>query len=179
MNAYHAAHGHYPPAAVVGPDGKTVHSWRVELLPYLGEQELFESYKLDEPWDGEHNQRLVEKVPQIYSTCEPSKKGEADYYVVTGKGTLFDGDAPQRESITDAPSETILVLQSRRGMPWTKPADIESPAEGDAVRPVRGGGDGFYAAFADGTVKLVPKTADRATLRALFTKAGGEAVKLR
>ncbi len=26
LNEYHAAHGHYPPSAVIGPDGKTPHS---------------------------------------------------------------------------------------------------------------------------------------------------------
>lgn len=180
FQAYHAAHGHYPPAAVVGPDGKTWHSWRVELLPYLGEQKLFEQYKLDEPWDSEQNKKLVEKIPEIYSTTEASKKGNSDYFVVTGKGTLFDGAAfSDRESITDAPGDTIVVLQSYRHTPWTKPADIDHSANLNEVRQFRGFYDGFYAAFADGTVRLVPTTTDPATIRAMFTKAGGDQVKLR
>lgn len=40
-------------------------------------------------------------------------------------------------------------------------------------------GKGFYAAFADGTVKFVTKETDAASVRAMFTKAGGEEVKLR
>ena len=35
MMAYQDQHGHLPPAVVMGPDGKTPHSWRVEVLPYL------------------------------------------------------------------------------------------------------------------------------------------------
>ncbi|HEV3342325.1 MAG TPA: M56 family metallopeptidase [Pirellulales bacterium] len=180
LNAYHDEHGHYPPAAVVGPDGKTLHSWRVELLPYLAEQELFESYKLDEPWDSEHNKRLVDRIPSIYGTSVWSQKGDADYFVVTGKGTLFDADQPgRREGVADAPGETILVLESRQRIPWTKPADIETTADHDSVRPFRGHGKGFYAAFADGTVKFVSKATDAASVRAMFTKAGGDEVKLR
>jgi uncharacterized protein DUF1559 len=180
FQAYHAAHGHYPPAAVVGPDGKTLHSWRVELLPYLDEQKLLEQYKLDEPWDSEHNKQLIEKIPEIYSTTEASKKGNTDYFVVTGKGTLFDAAAlAKRESITDSPGETLLVLQSHRRTPWTKPVDIDHAANLNEVRQFRSFEDGFYAAFADGTVRLVPKTTDPATIRAMFTKAGGEQVKLR
>jgi beta-lactamase regulating signal transducer with metallopeptidase domain len=180
LNAYHDEHGHYPPAAVVGPDGKTVHSWRVELLPYLGEQELFESYRLDEPWDGEHNKPLVEKTPSIYATSFWSDKGDADYFVVTGEGTLFDADQPgRRESVADAPGETILLLQSRQKVAWTKPVDIETTADHDSVRPFRGHGKGFYAAFADGTVKFVSKATSAASVRAMFTKAGGDEVKLR
>ena len=179
FNAYHDEHGHYPPAAVVGPDGKTVHSWRVELLPYLGEQKLFDEYKLDEPWDSDHNKPLVEKIPSIYSTSQWSGKGHADYFVVTGKGTLFDANAPiQRESVSDAAGETILVLESRQRIPWTKPVDIETSADHNVLRPFRHG-KGFYAAFADGTVKLVAKETDAASVRAMFTKAGGDQVKLR
>jgi beta-lactamase regulating signal transducer with metallopeptidase domain len=180
FNIYHAKHGHYPPAAVVGPDGKTLHSWRVELLPYLGEQKLFDEYKLDEPWDSEHNKPLVERIPSIYSTSVWTEKGKTDYFVVTGKGTLFDADAPtRRESISDAAGETILVLQSFQRVPWTQPVDIETAADHKAVRPFRGHGKGFYAAFADGTVKFVSKETDAASVRAMFTKAGGDEVKLR
>lgn len=180
FNAYHADHGHYPPAAVMGPDGETLHSWRVELLPYLGEQELFQSYKLDEPWDSEHNKPLVEKIPSIYSTSVWTQKGDSDYFVVTGKGTLFEADAPgRRESVADAPGETMLVLQSNQHVPWTKPVDIETRADHNAVRPFRGHGKGFCAAFADGSVKIVSKETDAASVRAMFTKAGGDEVKLR
>lgn len=180
FKAYHADHGHYPPAAAVGPDGKTLHSWRVELLPYLGEQKLFDEYKLDEPWDGEHNKPLVQKIPSIYSTSVWTQKGDSDYFVVTGKGTLFDADEPgRRETVADAPGETMLVLQSNQHVPWTKPVDIETTADHNAVRPFRGHGKGFYAAFADGTVKFVSKETDAASVRAMFTKAGGDEVKLR
>jgi hypothetical protein len=180
LNAYHTAHGHYPPAAVIGPDGKTAHSWRVELLPLLGEQKLYDSYKLDEPWDSEHNKQLIEKIPSVYGTTKSSTKGDADYFVVTGTGTLFDGNAaPKRESITDAVGETILLVQSRRQIPWTKPADIDTSAADSPFRPGRTRRNDFYAAFADGSVKLVPKNTDPATIQALFTKAAGDEVKLR
>ncbi|HVW39292.1 MAG TPA: DUF1559 domain-containing protein, partial [Pirellulales bacterium] len=180
FNAYHAAHGHYPAAAVAGPDGKTLHSWRVELLPYLGEQQLFDDYQLDEPWDGEHNKQLIERMPDVYSGRQSPNHGEAEYYVVTGRGTLFEGNAPAtRESIADAPGETILVLQGRRRIPWTKPVDIENSSVNDPTSPARGQTNGFYAAFADGTVRFVDKETDSASLRAMFTKAGGDEVKLR
>ncbi len=35
MHNYHDVYHHFPPAVVIGPDGKTPHSWRVELLPFL------------------------------------------------------------------------------------------------------------------------------------------------
>lgn len=180
LDAYYTAHGQYPPAAVAGPDGKTLHSWRVELLPYLGEQKLFDSYKLDEPWDSEHNKPLVKQIPSVYSTSVWTQKGDAEYFVITGKGTLLDADGPRtRESMTDAPGETLLVLQSQQHVPWTKPVDIEVSADHSPRRPFRGHGKGFYAVFADGTVRFVSKATDPSSIRAMFTKAGGDEVKLR
>lgn len=179
FDTYRAEHGHYPAAAVVAPDGKTLHSWRVELLPYLGEKALFDEYKLNEPWDSEHNKRLIAKIPGVYATSQWSEKGNADYFVVSGAGTLFDpAAANDRKSADDSPSETILVLQSHQRVPWTKPLDIEITADHNPTHPFRFG-KGFYAAFADGSVKFVSKETDATTVRALFTKAGGEEVKLR
>lgn len=180
MSVYHSEHGHFPPATVIGPDGKTPHSWRVELLPLLGQQELFDSYKLDEPWDSEHNRQLIEKIPSIYSSSESLRKGDTAYFVVTGKGTLFDGAAPsRRDNVTDAAGETIVVLQSRRQIPWTRPVDIDLSADAGQLNLGRSRGNGFYAAFVDGTVRLVPKKTDPATMRALFTIAAGDEVKLK
>ena len=32
-------------------------SWRVALLPYVGEGKLYAEFKLDEPWDSAHNKK--------------------------------------------------------------------------------------------------------------------------
>src|SRR5260370_27069838 len=61
LRAYHEAHGSFPPAYVLGPSGERYHSWRVLLLPFLGQDELYRQYRLDEPLDSEHNQALVNK----------------------------------------------------------------------------------------------------------------------
>ncbi len=45
---------------------KPLLSWRVHLLPYLGEAELYNEFHLDEPWDSPHNKKLIEKMPQVY-----------------------------------------------------------------------------------------------------------------
>ena len=52
-----------PQAAVMGPDGKTTHSWRVELLPFLEGEALYREYKLNEPWDSPANKQVLDKMP--------------------------------------------------------------------------------------------------------------------
>ena len=43
--------------------GKPLLSWRVHLLPFLEENELYEQFKLDEPWDSPHNIKLLDQMP--------------------------------------------------------------------------------------------------------------------
>ena len=60
MNNYEAQHGCFPPAYSVDKDGRPLHSWRVLLLPYLDEEELYKQLRLDEPWDSPHNKAVFD-----------------------------------------------------------------------------------------------------------------------
>jgi hypothetical protein len=55
LHNYAAANGHLPPAVSRGPDGKPLLSWRVAILPYLEEEQLYKQFHQDEPWDSPHN----------------------------------------------------------------------------------------------------------------------------
>jgi hypothetical protein len=58
--------GHLPPRASVDSDGKELLSWRVHLLPFLGEQALYAKFNLAEPWDSEQNAKLIAQIPAVY-----------------------------------------------------------------------------------------------------------------
>ena len=64
MHNYREAHGRFPAPAIQGKDGKPLLSWRVAILPYLEEDGLYQSFKLDEPWDSPHNKPLLERMPR-------------------------------------------------------------------------------------------------------------------
>src|SRR5262249_1314447 len=49
LERYHDKHGRYPPRCICDPDGRPLLSWRVALLPYLGEKALYDEFRLDEP----------------------------------------------------------------------------------------------------------------------------------
>jgi hypothetical protein len=49
------------------PPSRPPISWRVAILPYIDEPELFREYNTSEPWDSPNNIRLVERMPKIYA----------------------------------------------------------------------------------------------------------------
>lgn len=93
MLAFHNHHQvfkHFPPAIVYGPDGKPWHSWRVLILPYLGQKELYDQYDGSVPWDHPKNAAVLDKMPAVYRdplADKPSNKTR--YLLATGAGTAF------------------------------------------------------------------------------------------
>jgi prepilin-type processing-associated H-X9-DG protein len=78
--------------------------------------------------------------------------------------------------ITDGSSNTILAVEAKREIPWTKPEDI--PFDPNVPLPELGGftPDGFNALFADGSVHYLKKSIAPTTLKALITRDGGEVI---
>jgi prepilin-type processing-associated H-X9-DG protein len=178
---YAATHNHFPPAVVLGPDGKTPHSWRIEILPYLeaGGKALYDKYKMNEPWDSEDNKQVLLQMPAVFRFPDDNEKSfHASYFAVTGPQTIFaDIKGTSFRQITDGTSNTIMLVEAKKNIPWTKPEDIA--ADADKPLPKLGGWTvgGFNVAFADGSVRLIPENVDGELLRKLFSKAGGELVQ--
>ena len=81
----------FPPAVVIGPDGRPWHSWRVLILPFLEEQALYEQYRFDEPWDGPNNSKLLDKMPEVYAdpVYGPPQGQFTSYAAIVGEGMAF------------------------------------------------------------------------------------------
>jgi prepilin-type processing-associated H-X9-DG protein len=180
---YHDANGCLPPAAITGPSGRPLLSWRVAILPYLECSSLYAKFHLDEPWDSPHNLSLLERIPNIYACPSDGtlKRGMTGYQAVIGPETAFTPDfTPVRlQDFTDGLSNTLLVGESRSGVPWTRPEDLLF----DLTRPLSGLGsfhgyhnNGFNAAFADGSVRFLKSSIVPSVLHALLTRNGNEEV---
>jgi hypothetical protein len=173
--------GELPPAAVVGPDGKPLYSWRVLLLPQLGEKKLFEQFKPGEAWDGPNNKKLRAQMPKVFAPVagEAQKNHKTFYQVFVGPETAFTGKPPNKgprmpASFPDGTSNTYLIVEAGEAVPWTAPIDVPY----DAGKPVpKLGGlfpDGFHVATADGAVRFYKKgKPSERTLRLAITPADG------
>jgi hypothetical protein len=179
MNIYHDYYGHFPPAVLRDPglgERGQPYSWRVALLPILGEDGLYSQYRRDEPWDSPANKAVLARMPRVFAV--PGDVRAADglthYQVLVGPGTAFErpdlrlrlGDFPR------GASETILVVEAADPVPWTKPQDL--PYTPDGPMPKVGGlvGNGFHAVFADATVRWFEAEQQEIALRTLVPRDG-------
>lgn len=175
---YHEINEHFPPAAVYDKTGNPLLSWRVLLLPYLDQDDLFAQFHLDEPWDGKHNKPLLAKMPKLYAPPLPGKTKEnytTFYQVFVGTGALFEGkEGTSLPDITDGTSLTIAIIEASQAVPWTKPSDL--PYDPKKPLPKLGGlfDNGINAAFADGSTHWLKKDFDAAMMRVGITRNNGD-----
>jgi len=182
LHAYYQEHQHFPPPTE-GRDkqGKQLLSWRVYLLPYLGEKELYEQFHLDEPWDSPHNLPLRYKMPEVYRSPSSVLRTSATPFVVPkGEDTVFAESTPGTFSqITDGASNTIFIVavKDQRAVCWTTPRDYlfnpEKPAAD--LRDFEGK---FPAAFFDGSARMISRDIGPETILHLFQKSDGHVVEL-
>lgn len=166
---YHDAKGRFPDQAIKDKKGNKLLSWRVEVLPYLGYEGLYKKFRLDEPWDSDHNIKLLNEMPDIFQNPNGGIPNQTNFLVVSGKGTAFDGRGGKKLSeFKDGSSNSVLFVESDKSIPWTKPEDFEvnwdDPLEGlGSMRPGH-----FLIGLADGSTKVVSNSVDIKVLRSLF-----------
>jgi hypothetical protein len=179
---YAEAKGYYPPAYVVGPDGRSWHSWRALILPYSGWTDLGTEYNFDEPWDGPNNRRLGERMPKGFAfsgTKFPTTT--TNYLAVVGKDTMWPGrEGRKPNEITDGLSNTILIVENNGlGVHWLEPRDLDF-ATMDFRLDTPGGVSSWYehpaVVTVDGTVRRLLNLMSPETLRAALTVNGGEEI---
>lgn len=175
---------HFPDAATRDSKGKALLSWRVQILPYLDDagDALYKEFKLDEPWDSEHNKKLIDRMPEVFNL--PGSKAAAGKTCVLlpiGDATVVPkGQGLSIRKITDGTSNTFLIVEAddAHAVPWTAPDDLKF----DAEKPTAGigghYGEGFLVVMCDGSVQFIAAGTPDETVRALFTPSGGEPVSI-
>jgi hypothetical protein len=180
MHMYHDTSGTFPPAYRAGKGGKPLLSWRVLILPFIEQDALYKEFHLDEPWDSEHNKKLIGRMPRIYlSPASQAVPGKTNYLTVRGPNTAFPGAQGIRlADITDGTSNTIMVVEvpDRKAVIWTKPDDLEFNEKNPLDGLVGLWPGGFLAAFCDGSVRFISRSVDPTVLSNLFIRNDGNVI---
>ena len=189
---FEGANGEFPPVAICDKDGKPLLSWRVAILPYIEQAALYKEFKLDEPWDGPNNKKLIAKMPKTYAMAgDVNSKGAelmdypkytADgltfYQALSGKGAAFElipsplaqfkASGMKSAAFEDGTSFTLLLAEAADPVIWTKPSDLDYvPNKALPKFAAHHQGGVFYVAMADGSVRALKKTIDPKILKSL------------
>ncbi len=178
--AYESANQSFPPNAIYSDAGRPLLSWRVAILPLLGRQDLYEKFRLNEPWNSAHNLRISRDMPECYADPENeylNVNWRTTVQLPYGKGMMFqEKEGTKFTDIRDGSSNTIAVVctDPAKSVYWTKPADWEV----DLGQPWNGlkqeNEQTVTFAFADGSVHSIPVSLAPEDLRAMLTRDGGE-----
>ena len=117
------------PADILDADGKPLLSWRVDLLQTMGAEglDLYNKFKLDEPWDSEANKNLLEEMPIIF---HPLTTDVAPPQTVVrffnSAGTPLSNRNLKIEDL-QSPETTLLlaIVTPQYAVEWTKPDSLE------------------------------------------------------
>ena len=174
---YESANQRYPSGdGPVKPDGPAV-SWRVKILPFIEEGNLYEQYNFDEPWDSEDNMKVAKQMPVVY--MNPQSTAQDGYTVYRGVGGVSgvmgvnaEGKSVGRRigSISDGTSNTILFVEcpDHMAVPWTKPDGGIDP---EKVSPEKLQGNypgGFNTTFCDGSSHFISTSVDPEIFKAIL-----------
>ncbi|MDC0935689.1 DUF1559 domain-containing protein [Pirellulales bacterium] len=178
VHNYHDTMGRFP-SNIYDEDGKALLSWRVQLLPYLEQQALFDQIQMDEPWDSPANRRMGQVLPVTYSSVsEEIPPGKTRCVALASPLTIMPGDEKLSfRNIRDGTSNTILCVQASpdAAVDWMKPDDIEFDPESPfaGLESVHGS---FTTALCDGSVHTISLAIPEDAMRALATRDGREVV---
>ncbi len=181
MFNFESANGKFPGSAITDKAGKPLLSWRVAILPYLDQQNLYNQFKLDEPWDSPNNIKLLPMMPPTLTCPSDSiQPGKTKYRVFSGKGAAFEGTQGHGiAEFTDGTSNTIMLVEANEFVEWTKPEGL--PFENNPqFRAIDLAGSkhpgGFNVSMCDGSVRFIKRSINPATFNALITRNAGEVI---
>lgn len=99
-------------------------SWRVAILPFLGHAELYKEFKLEEPWNSDHNKTLIAKMPKEFKTPGVTNVGFTAIHAVQCVDCLFTARQPRRAlDATDGLKNIAMFIVggSETAQEWTNP----------------------------------------------------------
>jgi hypothetical protein len=174
--------GLLPSGAIARPDGRLLHGWQTQLLPYLDHQAIYEKIDLQVPWNDPSNHASFSlEVAEFggngaaYGTR--AQEGYAPTVFAANSQLLGGTEVVQPTKIIDGTHYTILAGEITGELPaWGEPASCRDPAAGlgDGREQFGSPWEGVHVLMADGSVRCLSRDIDPGVLRSMATPDGGE-----
>ncbi|MBU4271948.1 MAG: DUF1559 domain-containing protein [Planctomycetes bacterium] len=177
LHNYHHFHGSFPPAYLLGEDGKPAHSWRFLMLRGAWREYDIPSYSFSEPWNGPNNLLLLGCSCFNCRSMRNDNSPITDYVAVVGPETMWPGGEPAVVAADGSDNDKILVIEIvNSDIHWMEPRNLTLKEALDAIQPDEGIGigsrhpDGIHYVTVGGEVRTLDRNIDRESLRKLFTR---------
>lgn len=191
LHSYHDAKQHFPPAIITDAEGKPLYSWRVELLPFVGRQDLYDRFDKAKPWDAPENAEVIKAAVDMYKSPADSTVAEngCNYFVVVGPECALQAGMPMTShpnampnfiKCMDGVSNTVCLIEvaSRTGS-WAAPIDF--PLEGLTFELGTGPGQfnsrfpkGVQVTLTDSATVFIPQAAMRKFFETALVRNDGQ-----
>jgi len=134
---YESANGRLPTdRIVVLADGTELrHSWRIEILPFLEANNVFNNYDFNEPWNGPANSKLESPMPWCFACPARNTGTDTPYKLVNGPGTAFEiGKNVRATGLNDGTYNTISLIEDHANPAhWMEPGDFTAEQAAQAM----------------------------------------------
>ncbi|RCS40674.1 DUF1559 domain-containing protein [Bremerella cremea] len=160
LHNYLDTYGKLPPACVTDSDGKPLYSWRVLILPMVGEGALHKQFDLTQAWDSPVNLPLVRQMPDLFRSPNrhiDGATGQTPYQALvdeSGSRTLIKHTtARSLATVGDGTSNTaMLIANNQDPVCWTEPNDTDPAKFLRRFRPSEHEGE-VAIAYGDGSAQ--------------------------
>lgn len=130
LREYEETNGTLPPLCLCDEQGRPMHSWRVLLLPYLDEHELYRDYDFGEAWDHPNNLRLLNRMPDVFKcpVNADQSNSKTSFLAFVGSETVWSAKSKcsiLNLDVYQASISVILVSLQSVQIEWLKPQDFE------------------------------------------------------
>ena len=115
-----------------------MHSWRVQILPYMEQSTLYKAYDFKKPWDSPENKSVCQTCRPTYECpsesieVRMSAAPQTSYLAVVGPNAAWAGDKPRKlADLSSQARHTIMVVEvADSGVEWAEPRDFSLDVPG-------------------------------------------------